>query len=43
MKWYEIIGLVVLWILGLFMRGKFYDYKRKRYFNDSWKDRPKKI
>jgi hypothetical protein len=25
MEWYRIIGFVVLWFVGLYLRGKFYD------------------
>ena len=28
MKWYEIIGLIVVWLLGLCLSGKFYDHKK---------------
>ena len=42
MKWYEIIGLMAVWALGLYLRGKFYKSMRNRHYNDSWKDRRKK-
>jgi hypothetical protein len=42
MKWYEIIELIVIWLLGLFLRGKFYEHKKNIYHNDSWKNRKKK-
>lgn len=42
MKWYEIIGLIVLWVLGLYVTGKFYEHLRNRHYNDSWKNRKSK-
>lgn len=41
MKWYEIIGLIMVWVSGLYLRGKLYEYLRNRYNNDSWKKRSK--
>jgi hypothetical protein len=41
MEWYEIIGFVVVWVLGLYLRGKFYECMRNRHYNDSWKKRDK--
>jgi hypothetical protein len=41
MEWYEIIGLVVVWIVGLYLRGKFYEFLRNQHFNDSWRNRKK--
>lgn len=29
MEWYEIIGLIVIWRLGLYVTGKFYKYKKR--------------
>lgn len=43
MKWYEIIGLVILVIVGAFIGSKLMEY-RKNYFsghNDSWRDKKK--
>ncbi len=37
----EIAGVIILWFLGLFLRGKFYDWRRRHYHNDSWKYRKK--
>lgn len=41
MEWYEILGLVVVWVLGLYLRGKVYENKRKFYsgYSESWKYR----
>jgi hypothetical protein len=41
MEWYEITGLVVVWVVGLYLRGKFYERMRNRNFNDSWRNRKK--
>jgi hypothetical protein len=38
MVWYEIVGVVVIWIVGLYLRGKIYEDFRNRHFNDSWRD-----
>lgn len=42
MEWYEIIGSIVAWLFGLYLRGKFYEYMKNYHYNDSWKDRKKK-
>jgi hypothetical protein len=42
MKWYEIIGLIAAWMLGLYLTGKFYEHLRDRHYNDSWKSKGKK-
>jgi hypothetical protein len=42
MEWYEIIGLVVAWFLGLYLRGKIYEFRRNYNKNDSWRNRDKK-
>ena len=39
MKWFEIIGLIVVWIIGLYVTGKFYEHKKNVFHNDSWKKR----
>jgi hypothetical protein len=39
MEWYEIIGFVVVWLLGLYLRGKIYEFRRDHHKNDSWKSR----
>lgn len=36
MEWYEIVGIVVIWLLGLYLRGKFFEQKKNMYHNDSW-------
>jgi len=41
MEWYEIIGLIVVWFLGLYLRGKFYEFRRDYHYNGSWKNRRK--
>jgi len=42
MEWYEIIGFIVIWLLGLYLRGKIYEYLKDRYYNGSWKSRGKR-
>jgi hypothetical protein len=42
MEWYEIIGLILAWFLGLYLIGKFYEFRRDYNKNDSWKDKNKK-
>jgi hypothetical protein len=39
MEWYEIIGFIVVWFLGLYLRGKFYEKLGNRCFNGSWRKR----
>lgn len=41
MKWYEIIGLIVVCLIGLYVTGKFYEHLRDRPYNGSWKNRKK--
>jgi hypothetical protein len=28
MEWYEIVGFVALWFIGLYLRAKFYEWMR---------------
>jgi hypothetical protein len=42
MECYEIIGFVVVWLLGLYLRGKIYEFRRDYDKNDSWKSRSKR-
>jgi hypothetical protein len=42
MECYEIIGFVVVWLLGLYLRGKIYEFRRDYNKNDSWKSRSKR-
>jgi hypothetical protein len=39
MEWYEIIGFVAAWFLGLYLRGKIYEWLRDRGYNGSWRKR----
>jgi hypothetical protein len=41
MEWYEIIMLIVVWVLGLYLRGKIYEFRRDYFYNASWKNREK--
>ncbi|PRZ22772.1 hypothetical protein BC624_10620 [Flavobacterium granuli] len=42
MEWYEIIGLIAVWVLGLYVTGKFYELMRDYLYKDSWRTRSKK-
>lgn len=44
MKWYEILGLIPVWLLGLYVTGKFYESMRDYFsgYYDSWRTRRKK-
>lgn len=42
MKWYEIIGLIAVWVLGLYVTGKFYELMRDYFYKDSCRNRLKK-
>jgi hypothetical protein len=42
MEWYEIIVLMALWVLGLYVTGKFYECLRDKHYNDSWRNKHKK-
>lgn len=42
MAWYEILGLVATWFIGLYLRGKFYEHKNGYYKRDDWKDKKNK-
>lgn len=38
MEWYEIIIIIPIVILGVYLRGKIFDNKKKMYHNDTWKN-----
>lgn len=42
MKWYEMIGLMVIWVLGLYRRAKFYESMKDYFYNDRWRTGRKK-
>jgi hypothetical protein len=35
--WNEIIGLVVIYLLGVFIRGPLYEFRKNYFCNDSWR------
>jgi hypothetical protein len=35
MEWYEIIGVVVIYLIGVFISGKVYEFRRDYFYNDS--------
>lgn len=37
MEWWEIIGLVAAWFLGLYLRGMVYEGKNGYKGNDGWR------
>lgn len=39
MEWWEIIGGVVVFVIAVFIGINNSDFHRKRYHNDSWKER----
>lgn len=41
MEWYEIIGAILIIILGVIIRGKLYERWKDRDFNGSWRTRKK--
>ncbi|MGL2965898.1 hypothetical protein [Flavobacterium sp. XGLA_31] len=41
MKWYEILLVIPVAIIGAYIRGKVYEHKRNYFKNDSWKSRKK--
>ena len=41
MEWYEIVIAIPAIIVGAYVRGKFYEWKRNIYYNDSWRNREK--
>tara|TARA_R110000868_G_scaffold340618_1_gene601301 strand:+ start:2067 stop:2195 length:129 start_codon:yes stop_codon:yes gene_type:complete len=42
MEWYEIIGLVVIYLLGIFIGMKVSEFRKNYHLNGSWKNRKKK-
>ena len=41
MEWYEILLAIPVIIIGAFIRGKIYEYKKNIHHNDSWRNRKK--
>jgi hypothetical protein len=39
MEWYEIIGVIVMWFVGIYLRGTIYEFIRNYHKNDSWRSR----
>ena len=39
MKWHEILGGILLWLIGFWLWTKCVQFRKNRYFNDSWKTR----
>jgi hypothetical protein len=37
MEWCEIIGLLVVWVLGLYLRAKIYEFRKNMHYNDRWR------
>jgi len=41
MEWYKIVIGIFGWIVGLFIYGKYKDFHKNKYHNDSWNNRNK--
>lgn len=37
MKWYEIIFVVIMWIVGVYIYTLYKDFQKNKYHNDSFK------
>jgi hypothetical protein len=42
MEWYEIVGVVVMAVIGVWIRGAIYEFRRNYFYNDSWRRRDRK-
>lgn len=42
MEWYEIMILIIIIPLGIYIRGRIYEFRKNYHYNDSWKNREKK-
>jgi hypothetical protein len=43
MKWYEILGIIMVWVVGLYGRGRFYESMKDYFYKVSWKTKGKKL
>jgi hypothetical protein len=43
MEWYEIMGIIIFWFVGLWLKGKFYEQLRGRGYNGSWRSSWKRL
>lgn len=41
MEWWEILGLVVAWVVGLYLRGWIYEGRNGYKRDDKWKRKKK--
>jgi hypothetical protein len=41
MEWYQIIGVVVMVVIGVLIRGAIYEFRKNYFYNDSWRSRKK--
>jgi len=41
MEWYEIIGAVAVFFVGIMVYRNLREFMKNRHFNDSWKNRRK--
>jgi hypothetical protein len=39
MEWYEILGFVIVWFSGLYLRGKFHEWLKDYYLGGKWSKR----
>lgn len=42
MEWYEILGLLILWVIVLIISVKISEWRKNYFRNGSWKDRKKR-
>jgi hypothetical protein len=41
MEWYEITGLIVIYVIGVFIAIKVSEFRKNYHHNDSWRSRKK--
>jgi hypothetical protein len=42
MKWYEILGIIMVWVVGIYGRGRFYESIRNYFYKDNYRNKLKK-
>lgn len=41
MNWYEILMSIPIMVIGIYLGIKMKEFRKNRYYNDSWKSREK--
>lgn len=41
MEWFEIVIAIPIMVIGAYIRGKIYEWKRNIYYKESWREREK--